>query len=137
MKAKAKLAPRLVRAKAFLIDIFLIYVPIVYISYFILGSKEEFKENQIVIFLCSALFGLIQAAFLATKAQSPGLKAYDLYLIDKNTGKKLSFLRIILRYIIFLMGCAFFFIGLFVSFVRKDTLTLHDLASQSCIVRKV
>lgn len=137
MKAKAAIAPRLMRAKAFLIDIFLLYVPIVYVSYFLLGSKEAFKDNQVVIFLCWALFGIIQGIFLRVKAQSPGLKAYDLYLIDKNTGRKLSFLRIILRYIIFLIGCAFFFIGLFISFMRKDTLTLHDLLSQSYIVKKV
>lgn len=137
MKAKAVIAPRLMRAKAFLIDIFLLYVPIVYVSYFLLGSKEAFKDNQVVIFLCWALFGIIQGIFLKVKAQSPGLKAYDLYLIDKNTGRKLSFLRIILRYIIFLIGCALFFIGLFISFMRKDTLTLHDLLSQSYIVKKV
>lgn len=137
MKAKAVIAPRLMRAKAFLIDIFLLYVPIVYSCYFLLGSKEAFKSNQMAIFLCSALFGLIQGVFLRIKAQSPGLKAYDLYLIDKKTGRKLSFLRIILRYIIFLIGCAFFFIGLFISFMRKDALTLHDLLSQSYIVRKV
>lgn len=137
MRAKAKFAPRLTRAKAFLIDIFLIYVPIVYLCYFILGSKEEFKANQLIIFLCSLAFGLIQAAFLARKAQSPGLKAYDLYLIDKNTGKKLGFLRIMWRYFIFLLGCAFFFVGLLISFFRKDKLTLHDLISQSCVVEKI
>lgn len=137
MKAKAVIAPRLTRAKAFLIDVFLLYVPIIYICYFVLGSKEAFKGNEFAIFLCWALFGVIQGIFLAVKAQSPGLKAYDLYLIDKKTGHKLSFLRIMLRYIIFLAGCAFFFVGLFTSFARKDTLALHDLVSQSYIVRKV
>ncbi len=137
MKAKATIAPRLTRAKAFLIDVFLLYVPIIYVCYFVLGSKEAFKSNELAIFLCWALFGIIQGVFLATKAQSPGLKAYDLFLIDKKTGRKVSFLRIMLRYIIFLAGCAFFFIGLLISFARKDTLALHDLVSQSYIVRKV
>lgn len=135
-KQKAKIASRIERAKAFLIDIFLLYVPILYVCYFVLGSKEAFLGNQAVIFACSAFFGVVQALFLSTKAQSPGLKAYDLYLIDTKKGRKLSFLRVILRYIAFLIGASLLF-GLLMSFLRKDGLALHDLLSQSCIVRKV
>lgn len=135
-KQKAKIAPRIERAKAFLIDIFLLYVPVLYVCYFVLGSKEAFLGNQAVIFACSAFFGVVQALFLSTKAQSPGLKAYDLYLIDIKKGRKLSFLRVILRYIVFLIGASLLF-GLLMSFLRKDGLALHDLLSQSCIVRKV
>lgn len=135
-KQKAKIASRIERAKAFLIDIFLLYVPVLYVCYFVLGSKEAFLGNQAVIFACSAFFGVVQALFLSTKAQSPGLKAYDLYLIDTKKGRKLSFLRVILRYIVFLIGASLLF-GLLMSFLRKDGLALHDLLSQSCIVRKV
>lgn len=135
-KQKAKIASRIERAKAFLIDIFLLYVPVLYVCYFVLGSKEAFLGNQAVIFACSAFFGVVQALFLSTKAQSPGLKAYDLYLIDTKKGRKLSFLRVILRYIAFLIGTSLLF-GLLMSFLRKDGLALHDLLSQSCIVRKV
>lgn len=135
-KQKAKIASRIERAKAFLIDIFLLYVPVLYVCYFVLGSKEAFLGNQAVIFTCSAFFGVVQALFLSTKAQSPGLKAYDLYLIDIKKGRKLSFLRVILRYIVFLIGASLLF-GLLMSFLRKDGLALHDLLSQSCIVRKV
>lgn len=135
-KQKAKIASRIERAKAFLIDIFLLYVPVLYVCYFVLGSKEAFLGNQAVIFACSAFFGVVQALFLSTKAQSPGLKAYDLYLIDAKKGRKLSFLRIILRYIVFLISASLLF-GLLMSFLRKDGLALHDLLSQSCIVRKV
>lgn len=135
-KQKAKIAPRIERAKAFLIDIFLLYVPVLYVCYFVLGSKEAFLGNQAVIFACSAFFGVVQALFLSTKAQSPGLKAYDLYLIDIKKGRKLSFLRVILRYIAFLISASLLF-GLLMSFLRKDGLALHDLLSQSCIVRKV
>lgn len=135
-KQKAKIASRIERAKAFLIDIFLLYVPVLYVCYFVLGSKEAFLGNQAVIFACSAFFGVVQALFLSTKAQSPGLKAYDLYLIDIKKGRKLSFLRVILRYIVFLIGTSLLF-GLLMSFLRKDGLALHDLLSQSCIVKKV
>lgn len=136
MKTKAKIASRFLRFKAFLIDIFLLYVPILYLFYFTLGSKEAFLNNQFIIFLCPLLFGFLQALFLTKSAQSPGLKAYDLYLINIKTGKKLNFFQIIFRYIIFIVSFGLL-IGFIVSFLRKDTLTLHDVLSQSTIVVKV
>ncbi len=136
MKAKAIIVSRLTRAKAFLVDLFLLYVPVCYVCYFVLGSKEAFLGNQMVIFFCSAFFGVIQAVFFSAKAQSPGLRAYELYVIDKNTGQKISFLRAILRYTLFLISAALLF-GLLLSFLRKDKLALHDLLSRTRIVRKV
>ncbi len=136
MKEKAKIASRFDRFKAFVIDIFLIYVPILYLSYFLLGSKEAFLQNQNVIFLCSISFGLLQAIFFALKAQSPGLKAYDLYLIDREKGTKLSFLRSLYRYFLFIFSLGIV-IGLFSSFFRRDGLMIHDILSSSYIVNKI
>lgn len=137
IKQKAAIAPRVARCKAFLVDLFLIYVPILYIvCYVVLGSKEAFWTNQTAHIFCSAFFGVIQAVFFSARAQSPGLRAYELYVIDKNTGQKISFLRAILRYTLFLISAALLF-GLMLSFLRKDRLALHDVLSQSCIVRKV
>ncbi|EAI3980104.1 RDD family protein [Campylobacter jejuni] len=135
MKTKAKISSRWLRFRALLVDVFLIYTPILYLFYFLLGSKEAFLTNHFITTLCTFLFGLIQAIFLTIKAQSPGLKAYDLYLIDIKTGKKLSFLRILLRYVIFIASFGLLF-GLIVSFLRKDRLNLHDFLTQSCIVIK-
>lgn len=169
-KAKARMATRWQRFRAFLIDIFMIYVPILYLSYFILGSKEAFLSSQSVIFICSLSFGLIQGAFLALKAQSPGLRAYDLYLVQKcakrglnrtfnsnlsensNSStnlnlnensvqnspqalKKASFLRICLRYALFLIGSALVF-GLLMSFFRRDGRCFHDILSQTLIIQR-
>ena len=135
-KQKAVLAPKTQRLKAFLIDLFIIYTPILYIFYFYLGSKEALWQNQPAIFVCVALFGGIQGAFFATKAQSPGLKAYDLYLIDTQNGRKASLAAILLRYLAFLVGSALLF-GLLQSLVRRDGLCFHDLLSRTRIVRKV
>lgn len=135
MKTKAKITSRWLRFRALLIDIFLIYVPILYLFYFLLGSKEAFLNNHYITSLCTFLFGFIQALFLAIQAQSPGLKAYDLYLIDSKTGKKITFLRILLRYILFIVSFGLLF-GLFISFLRKDKLNLHDILTQTCIVAK-
>lgn len=136
MKQKARIATRMQRFKAFVIDVFLIYVPILYTSYFVLGSKEAFLQNQLVIFICCLSFGVLQAVFLALKAQSPGLKAYNLYLIDKNTGTKVGFFRILYRYVLFIVSLGVLF-GLISTFFRKDGLMIHDLLSSSYIVAKI
>lgn len=133
---KAKIASRWLRFRAFLIDIFLIYVPILYAFYFVLGSSKDFVASDFIPFCCTFLFGFIQTLFLNYKAQSPGLKAYDLYLIDLKTGKKLTFLRILWRYVLFIVSFGLLF-GFFVSFLRKDRLNFHDILTQSCIVLKI
>ena len=136
MKARARKATRWERFRAFLIDIFIFYVPILYLFYFILGSKEAFLQNQFVIFICSLSFGILQGLFLSLKAQSPGLKAYDLYLLDSNTNKKSNFLRVFLRYILFIIGASFLF-GLLMSFFRKDGLCFHDILTKTYIIKRI
>ncbi|MBZ7933329.1 RDD family protein [Campylobacter sp. RM10543] len=135
-KTKARIASRFLRFKAFVIDIFLIYVPILYLSYFWLGSKDAFLHSSFTTVLCSFLFGLIQALFLQRTGQSPGLKAYDLYLVDFKSGKKISFLKIVLRYVIFFISFGLL-VGIFFSFIRKDSLNLHDILTQSCILERL
>jgi len=134
-KIKAFKATRWQRFRAFLIDIFIIYVPILYLSYFILGSKEAFLASQSVIFTCSLSFGILQGVFLSLKAQSPGLKAYDLYLLRMDTLKKAGFFRICLRYILFIVGSALIF-GLLMSLFRKDGLCFHDIFSKTFIIQR-
>lgn len=53
MKTKAKISSRWLRFRALLIDIFLIYVPILYLFYFLLGSKEAFLNNHFITTLCT------------------------------------------------------------------------------------
>ncbi|EBF5882275.1 RDD family protein, partial [Campylobacter coli] len=49
---------------------------------------------------------------------------------------KITFFRILLRYIIFIISFGLIF-GLFISFLRKDKLNLHDILTQTCIVTKI
>ena len=74
MKTKARIASRWLRFRAFLIDIFLIYVPILYAFYFVLGSKEAFLTSVLIPLFCTLFFGFVQTIFLSLKAQSPDLK---------------------------------------------------------------
>jgi len=106
-KQKAKIAPIWARAKASIIDLFIIGMPVFYIStYLVLGGKEAFLNNQL-----------------------------EIYLINLQTGKKLSLFHAILRQICFAFA-GFSIIGLCLCFFRKDKLNLHDIITHSAAVQK-
>lgn len=136
-KQKALIAPVWLRFKAFVIDMFIIAMPIFYlITYAVMGGKEQFQGSQTAIFLCQALFGLITSLFFCLKAQTPGYKAQQIYLIDIKTGRKISLFRAIFRYFCFVLA-GFSVVGLLLCFVRKDRLNLHDLLTKtSAVVKK-
>lgn len=129
-------APAIMRIKAFIVDVFMIYIPILYITtYLILDGKDDFLQNQMAIFIDTALFGLILTIFLAKNGQSPGYKAYSLYAIDTRTKEKVLFVRALFRYICFLFSGATF-VGLFIFIFRKDKMHLHDILSNTTIIHK-
>jgi uncharacterized RDD family membrane protein YckC len=114
------------RIKAFIVDMFMIYTPILYIiTYFILGGKEDFQSSQAAPLAAVAIYGLIYAVFLAKKGQTPGKKAYEIKVVDKN-GHNLSFAKALLRFCLFLFS-ATIIIGLLTPFFRSDKKALHDI----------
>ena len=71
--------------------------------------------------------------FYFISGQTPGLKAYDMKVIDNQTGEKPSLVLSILRFLYF--NIIFFtFIGLFFPFFRKDRRGIHDLLSGTSVV---
>lgn len=133
-RKKAVVAPIFSRFKAFIIDIFFIAIPLFYIvTYLILGSKEALWQNQLAISTIWIIYALITSLFFALKAQTPGYKAQNIYLINTRTGKKVDFFRILLRFICFVIA-GFCIIGLLLCFFRKDHLNLHDLLTQTAPV---
>ncbi|MCI6988204.1 MAG: RDD family protein [Campylobacter sp.] len=132
-KQKGVISPISRRIKAFVIDIFLIAMPMLYITtYLILGSKENFVANQQSIFIIWLLYGVIISLFQTKTAQTPGYKASQIYLIDLECGKKASFLKCFVRYIIFVI----FPFGLVFCLFRKDRLNLHDIITKTAPIAK-
>ncbi|WP_369407653.1 RDD family protein [Sulfurospirillum tamanense] len=126
-KPCAPLAPWPSRVKAFIIDVFMIYLPLLYITtYGILGSKEAFQSNQFAIFLVVLLFGAILALFQSRSGQSPGYRLYRLRLIDTRTQKPPTFFMALARYALFLVAGTSL-VGVMLSPFRKDGKNLHDL----------
>ena len=120
--------------KHLLLIFFFIAIPLFYIvTYLILGSKEALWQNQLAISVIWIIYALITSLFFVLKAQTPGYKAQNIYLINTRTGKKADFFRILLRFVCFIIS-GFCIIGLLLCFFRKDRLNLHDLLTQTAPV---
>ena len=122
------------RIKAFITDIFMIYMPILYITtYVILGSKEALWANQGAIFACVAAYGIITSAIFARNGQSLGY-AYAKIVLKKNSGKEIGFATAFVRFVIFCVSFGLI-VGIFVPFVRKDRRFLHDMVAKTSIAK--
>ena len=133
--SKDNLASLPSRLKAFLTDTFLITTPILYIViYLIMGSGEEFAQNRImgwgIIFAVHAAIILI---FWLKNGQTPGLKAYDIKLVDNMTKQRVSVIQVIVRYLTTLIAVVSIFL-LFIPFFNKDKKTFQDILSNTIII---
>jgi len=123
-----------VRFKSFMIDLFMLYVPIVYaLAYLVFNGASEFRNSSDAGALSMFLYGVLCVAFWSLKGQTPGKKAYDLKLIDNKTGKNLSIIKAIFRYLAFLLS-ATTFVGVLLAQFRADKKALHDLITDSSVV---
>ena len=123
------------RFKAFVIDLFMIYTPILYIvTYFILGSKEALWANQGAVLSCWALYGGIDSLLCSTLSQTPGMRAQELVLVGKE-GQKVGFFRCFIRFFSWLVSLGLVF-GFVFPFFRKDRLSFQDWLCQTKIEKK-
>lgn len=129
-------APVVQRVKALIIDVFMIYIPLLYLTtYIVLDGKEAFQSNQWAIFIDSLLFGLILALFWAKTGQSPGCRAYELKVIHVSSGEKPNFFQALWRYVAFLLAGTTV-VGVLLAPFRQDKKNLHDLLSRTLVVSK-
>ncbi len=128
-------ASPLYRIKAFITDMFMIMMPILYITtYVILDGKDSFQGSETARWITMALYGIITVVFWVKKGQTPGFKAYDLKLIDDNTKETIGYGLASARYMMFLVS-AISIIGFIIPFFRKDKKTLQDLITQTSVIR--
>ncbi|MDR1007661.1 MAG: RDD family protein [Campylobacteraceae bacterium] len=122
------------RVKAFIVDMFMINMPILYFTaYIILGGRDEFLNNQPAILICTLVFGVILSIFFAIAGQSPGYKAYGIRLINIQIQKKPGFFRAMWRFLCFVIFGAIF-IGFLPAFFRDDKRCLHDILSNTICI---
>lgn len=122
------------RIKAFIVDIFLIMMPIMYVTaYLIMEGKDDFQGSETARWVTSLLYGLIIVLFWSKSGQTPGFKAYELKVVDEETGENVSLAKAVWRYLLFIVS-AISIVGLLLPFFRKDRKTFHDLFSKSCAI---
>ena len=115
------------RIKAFIVDMFMIYTPIIYIVvYLVMGSKNAFMDSQIAPLVVTLLYGIIDAAFISISGQTPGKKAYLIEVVDQKSHTKISFLRALCRFFFFLVAAAPFLLGLLTVFTNKKRQAFHE-----------
>jgi len=129
-------APLSFRIKSFIIDMFMIMMPLMYFTtYVVMDGKDDFQGSSDARWISALVYALIIILFWFFKGQTPGFKAYDLRLIDNKTGENVSFLKSLFRYIIFIISASTIVLS-FVPFFRKDKKTLQDLLSNSSVIVK-
>ena len=122
------------RIKAFITDMFMIYVPILYIlTYVILDGKDDFQASNWAPFIAVSLYGIISSFLLYKFGQTPGNKAYTMKVVDTTTHENITFMQALLRFIGFLIG-ATFLVGFIVPFYRKDRRSLHDIIAKTVVI---
>ena len=127
-------APLMSRFKAFVTDVFMLLMPIMYlVFYVVMGSREEFAQDKMHGWLYILIPNMIAVlGFWYYKAQTPGMKAYEIILVDKTTGEKPSLIAMINRYVF-----TFFTIMIpalwLVPFLNKKKKTLQDFISGTCM----
>ncbi len=139
-KASQKTKPKYIQArvvnriKAFITDMFMIYMPIMFIvTYVVVSGKDALQASEFAPLLGTLTYGIIYSIFLSKLGQTPGKKAYDLKVVNVKTGEYLSFFRALFRFVAFLLT-ATTILGLLVSFYRKDNRALHDLICGTLVV---
>ena len=125
-----------IKAKAFLTDTFMIFMPIFYfVIYVVYGSLQEASLHRMEAWAYTLLpYIVIQTIFmLKDNGRTPGARANNLRVIDIHTLDTPPLFSIIFRNFAFLLSLLSFF-GWIMVFFRKDHRGLHDLLSNTCVV---
>ena len=122
------------RMKAFVTDSFMILMPIMYaVIYLVMGSREGFAQRKLLGWLYILIpYVAITATFIAKSGQTPGMRAYNMRVVDIRSKNKPSMGQAYLRQILGLVD--FFLFTWLVGVFRKDNRTLHEILSRTTLV---
>lgn len=122
------------RIKAFIVDMFMIMMPIMYTTtYIVMDGKLDFQTNELARWATAVIYGIVVISFWKISGQTPGLKAYDLKLVESESLQNITWSKSFLRYVIFLFS-AITVLLLFLPFFRKDKKTIQDLLTNTTVV---
>ena len=119
------------RIKAAITDSFMLVMPLMYIVfYLVFGGREGFATHKLLgwIYILLPLV-IVQVLFMSRSklGQTPGMRAYNLAMVDIKTNEKPATGIILYRQMLSLLSL--FTFGWATMFFRKDRRTLHELLS--------
>ena len=124
------------RAKAFLTDIFMIFMPLMYVViYLVMDGREGASHDKLLAWIYVMVpYLLILTLFMwkddgrTPGARSQGLTVIDFHTLDKPSLFSIVFRNFTLPFSLFIP--LFWFVPLF----RKDRRAIHDLLSATCLI---
>ena len=124
------------RAKAFLTDMFMIFMPLMYaVIYLVMDGREGASQEKLLAWTYVMVPYLLILTFFMWKdeGRTPGARSQGLKVIEFHTLEKPSLFSIIFRNLTLPFSL---FIPLFwlVPLFRKDGRTIHDLLSATCLI---
>jgi len=129
----------LLRLSAFLLDSFLIVTPIAMLWGILFGYHEMKTDNPKPYLLAIeiAAVWLITSYLISKSAQTPGKKAFGMYVVSVGTFEKISFFRASFRFALWLLCWLSMGIGFFIAFFNSNRQTLADKFSGTVVVRDI
>ena len=124
------------RAKAFITDMFMIFMPLMYaVIYLVMDGREGASQEKLLAWTYVMVPYLLILTFFMWKdeGRTPGARSQGLKVIEFHTLEKPSLFSIIFRNLTLPFSL---FIPLFwmVPFFRKDGRGIHDFLSATCLI---
>jgi len=125
-----------VKAKAFLTDVFMLLMPMLYISIYLLhDGLKDVAAHRLETWIYAIIPFLILLTFFMLKdeGRTPGARSQGLKVIEFHSLTNPSLFSILFRNFTLLFSL-FIPIFWFVPFFRKDRRMVHDLLSATCLI---
>jgi uncharacterized RDD family membrane protein YckC len=129
----------LLRLSAFLLDSFLIVSPIAMLWGIIFGYHEMKTDNPKPYLLAIEIIAvwLITSWFISKGAQTPGKKAFSMYVVTVGDFEKPTFARASFRFLFWIICWFTMGIGFLVAFLNPQKRTLADKLSGTVVIRDI
>jgi uncharacterized RDD family membrane protein YckC len=124
----------LARLFAIVMDMFMLILPINILVGLIFGFEALKNNDEVAGIAQLSLIVISTIAFWAKTGQTPGKKAFNLKVVDKNSLETASLFKLIVRYFAYFVSMISI-IGFFIMFFRKDKANLHDIISGTVVIR--
>ena len=139
------------RAKAFVTDIFMIGLPVALIIMMLFGYDETKSAGALDVIVQDEkarthapdpMASIVQILLILgvhvvlwkKDGQTPGKKFAHIKVVDVKTLKEASYFKLFIRFVGYFFSIIPFGLGFFMSLMRKDKRTLHDILSGTAVI---